>query len=113
MEIVTILFAPMIFVWVVLALAPKGRPFLITLAIIGAVLGVWVMWPVPPARGPDDWFNGIGRAGALMSLATAASVIPAQGVRWWKDLSGWAYIGALVVSVLLSAVVPVLFFSGY
>ncbi|WGI21311.1 hypothetical protein [Amylibacter sp. IMCC11727] len=113
MAVVVILFAPMILVWLILATMPKGRPFLMALAMTAVVLGVWALWPVPPSSGPDDWFNGIGRASALMSMFAAVAVIPAQALRWWKDLGGWPYVGALLVSGVATAVLPAVVFSGF
>ena len=101
MEFLLILFTPTLLTWALLASMPNGVPFLATFACVIVFLVVWAGQTIQPANGPNDWLHGIDRARALMALTAAVSVLPAQLVRWWKDLGVLQYLLILAVSTTL------------
>nr|WP_323780374.1 hypothetical protein [Amylibacter sp.] len=104
MEIIVVLFGPMVLVWLALAAMPRGVPFLVAFGFAMALLIAGALAPLPPSNGPDDWFRGIGRAGAILGLVAAGAVLPAQGLRWWRGLGGGAYFLTLLGCALVAFV---------
>jgi len=101
MGIVFIIFGPALLAWPVLAALPKGLPFLIGFGLIAGGLALLAFSPVRPSNGPDDWFRGIEQAGGMIGLIACFAVLPAQGLRWWYDLSWPRYGMALILFAFL------------
>lgn len=112
MEILFILAGPPIAAWLVLAIMPRGVPFLIGFGLVVAVGALALMQPLPPSSGPDDWYRGIGHAGAVMGLLGAVCVLPAQLFRWWKGLTLAPYTATLLASTGVITVLA-LTFGGF
>ncbi len=101
MEIVLVIFGPMVLAFVILALLPAGRPYAIGLVVVLAICAAIALQPLPPSNGPDDWYRGIGNMGGMLGLAAALATAPAQAARHFKKLAWPAYLGLLALTVFV------------
>ena len=109
MGIMIVVFGPMVLAFLILAAVPPNTVYLGLLVLALGLAGAMALAPVPPASGPDDWYNGIGRAGGLLGLVGAAATIPAQAARRFVPLRPLAYIAALIVTVFVGFNLATLF----
>lgn len=108
MEIMIVVFGPMVLAFLILAVVPPNKVYLGLLALATVLAAIMALAPVPPASGPDDWYNSIGRAGGLLGLAGAAATIPAQAARRFVPLRPLGYIAALVATIFVGFNVAIL-----
>lgn len=116
MSIMVFILLPAVVSWLLLALAPAGRGFVIALVVWGVGIGLWWQMGWTMARnpsGPDDWFRGIGLLGFYLALPAAAGPIVAQVWRIFRLRSGAPtfYPLVLIGASLISAVIFANFFA--
>lgn len=103
MGIMLVIFGPMVLAFVILAATPANATYLWLLGLALVLTGAMALAPVPPASGPDDWYNGIGRAGGMLGLLGAVATIPAQAARRFVPLGIFTYLAALVACAIVAA----------
>ena len=111
MAILLVIFGPMVVAWLFLAVMPRGLPFFVAFAVVFVAFMASALAPLPPSSGPDDWFRGLGRAGASFGLIGAGAVLPAQALRWWRALKLQYYLLALLGFGVLAFVLTTTFGS--
>lgn len=97
-----VIFGPMVLAFVACAAMKPNLGYVAMLALALALTGAMAAAPVPPSNGPDDWYNGIGRAGGLLGLAGAATTIVPQALRRFVPLGIFAYLAALAGAVFIA-----------
>lgn len=112
MGIMVVIFGPMILAFVVLAAIKPNAGYLVVLVVTLLLTAAMALAPVPPASGPDDWYNGIGRAGGLLGLLGAAATIVPQALRRFVPLGTFAYLATLAGAVFIMFNLAILFYRG-
>lgn len=104
MDIVLVIFGPMVLSFVILAIMPADIRYLLVLAAAIGLCGWMALAPLPPSSGPDDWYRGIGRAGGQFGLMGAAATILPQAARRFVPLGIGGYGAALVAACVVGFV---------
>ena len=107
MDVLLLLFGPLLLAFLVTAAMPDGR-IGVGVGLVCAALGVMgASAPLGPAAGPDDFLRGSDQAASALAVVAALAATVAQAIRWRAGLGPGRYLltlaGTVAAAVVLTA----------